>query len=152
MCCQLTVSAVSIEIAMALLEIGQFEPTSNRPNDDAGHYLYWRRELGKDEAGTMMAVKANIERNQDGTGLLRLYIEPSITHYDQHAGRRIQASTALEIAARVAEKVGAEIQQLASVLGCSDDGVRAHVLASYPLVPLQYSALCPGFQQEFLNV
>lgn len=98
-----------------------------------------------------MSVKATIERNADGSGQLRLYVEPAITTYEQHAGRRLQAATALEIAARYAEKVGGEIQELANVYGCSESGVRVQQLALYPAVPLRYDALCAGYRELFMG-
>ncbi len=147
MCCQMSVTPLDVDIACALLAVGQFEPI-NRVQ--SGNMLYWKRELGRDEHQRVMAVKATIERNPDGTGLLRLYIEPSITSYEQHAGRRLQAATALEIAARYAEKVAGEITELANVTGCSDNGVRAHKLAAYPEIPLQYNNLCAGYRELFV--
>lgn len=42
----------------------------------SGPMLYWKRELGRDEHQRVMAVKATIERNADGTALLRLYMSP----------------------------------------------------------------------------
>ena len=142
MCCQMVVQNIDLEITVALLDIGQFERTGTSD-------LYWRREIGKDESGRVQGVKASIERSGDGTALLRLYLEPSITAYSQHGERRVQASMALELAARVAERVGSEIEQLASVSGCAVSGVRAHKLASYPSVPLQYENLCRGFVEVY---
>ena len=145
MCCQIVCGPIDVEIAKALLAVGQFEPTGTSDR-------YWARQLGLDEMGRKMAVKASIEINPDGTAQMRLFVEPSITAYDHHAGRRVQASTALEIATRVAEKVGAEIQQLANVVGCSEDGVRSHLLASYPEYPMRYESLCRGFQELYLGL
>lgn len=143
MCCQTIVEPVDLGITIALLEVGQFERISKTSD------LYWKRELGRDEHERTMAVKATIELNPDGTALLKLYVEPSITEYAHHQSRRVQASTALEIAARVAERVGAEIKQLANVTGCADNGLKQHTLASYPEVPLQYANLCAGFRDVY---
>lgn len=126
-----------------LLEIGQFARISKGD-------LYWKRELGLDEMGRMTGVKATIDLNQDGTGNLRLYIEPSITSYEQHAERRIQASTAMEIATRYAEKVAGEINQYANITGCiTEGGIRTHKLAHYPMIPLAYENLCTGFKEVY---
>ena len=84
--------------------------------------------------------------------VFRLRVRPAITNYAEHAGRRVQAAVALEIAAKYAERVGGEIHEHANVSGCAPtDGSFTRLLASYPSQPLMYEALCPGYRALFLG-
>jgi hypothetical protein len=105
------------------------------------HALNWARRVP--EEGTV--VNASL-----ATGSLELSISPAISAYAHHAGKRLAASIYFEIAAKYAEKVGGEIVQRATVLGCKN-GNSALVLARYPLEPMNFEHICPGFRAVLLD-
>lgn len=143
MCCQITVTPLDIELAQAILATGQFLPT-----DAAIPHMLWRRDLGLDETAKIMAVRVVLSPYTT-IPVMHLYIEPSITTYEQHIHRRIPASVALEIAAKYAERVDGLITEHANVMGCSTGGIRQHVIAQYPHIHLDYSLLCNGYKEAF---
>ena len=56
------------------------------------------------------------------------------------------------IAAKYAEKVGGEIIQRATVLGCKGgDRPQELVVARYPNLPMSFERICPGFQAVLLE-
>lgn len=148
MCCQIGVTPLDIPLAVDLLTTGMFLPTT--ANNGLAIPHYWQRELGLDDDGRMMRVRVTLEESPTG-GRMALYIEPSITAYDQHIHRRIPASCALELAARYAEKAGGTVQEMANVAGCAVDGVRVHTIAAYPSQRMDYALLCNGYQEAFLG-
>ena len=82
---------------------------------------------------------------------LSLSIQPVISSYEHHFGKRLAVGVCFEIAAKYAEKVGGEIYQLSNIGLCKADGLDRHLLASYPSMPLQFSQICPGFKAELLR-
>ncbi len=137
-CCRATVRPIVPEIARAILATGRFIPMG-----DSAAAVYWQRSIPEENT----IVKAEIH-----TDSLSVSISPAVSVYEHHHGKRITAGVYLEIAAKYAEKVGGEIIQHATVPGCVDDGKKDRLLAQYPDTPLQFSQVCKGFQEEFMNV
>ena len=85
---------------------------------------------------------------------LELSLNPPISVYAHHAGKRISAGVYFEIAARFAQKVNGTIIQRALVPGCSaigETGSRDLVVANYPNTPLTWDRICPGFAEELMR-
>jgi hypothetical protein len=83
---------------------------------------------------------------------LSLSLDPAVSMYDQHHGKRRAASVFLEIAAKYAEKCDGKILQLSNVGLCIVDGIRVRELAQYPNQPLDFSLLCQGWQEVFTSL
>jgi hypothetical protein len=125
-----------------VLSVGQFKPVYWLPkNPDFA--VNWERAIP--EEGTV--VNASLSN-----GSLELNISPAISVYAHHHGKRLAASVYFEIAAKYAEKVGGEIIQRATVVGCkSGDHPQELVLASYPHLPMNFERICPGFRSVLLE-
>ena len=83
---------------------------------------------------------------------LELNISPAISVFAHHAGKRIAASVYFEIAAKYAEKVGGEIIQRATVVGCKNgDHPQELVIARYPSLPMSFDRICSGFRAVLLD-
>ena len=138
MCCRLTISPLDKVIAETVLRVGMFTPMHSYPG-------YWRRDIK--EEGT--SVEASF--NEEASLILRL--DPTVSVYSHHAGKRIAAGVYFEIAAKYAEKVGGTIIQRANVVGCKEEGagVADLVLAQYPNLPLQWGSICNGFREVLLG-
>ena len=143
MCCRLTVRPLNPEIASELLRIGLFIPTFTAPNS-----LYptgWERKIVAE--GT--AVQAVLHPDDFN---LSLNLLPPVSSYPDHARHRLAAGCYFEMAARIAERVDGEIIQQATVVGCkAADGSLERLIASYPSQPLDFSKVCNGFRELFLN-
>lgn len=137
MCCRTVVNPLHIPIALSILQIGMFKPSYTA--DGSEWPTLWERVIGEENARVTVSIAGqNFEIN----------ISPSISTFDQHLGKRITAGVYFEIAAKYAEKVGGEIIQRATVLGCRDEHQESSLLlASYPSSPMMYEKICRGFQQ-----
>jgi hypothetical protein len=103
----------------------------------------WERAIP--EEGTVVNVSLT-------NGSLELNISPAISVFAHHHGKRLAASVYFEIAAKYAEKVGGEIIQRATVVGCkSGDNPQELVVASYPHLPMDFERICPGFRAVLLE-
>ena len=136
-CCRLIISPLDKVIAETVLRVGMFTPEPNYPGS-------WIRVIK--EEGT--SVWASFD---EASLILRL--EPTISVYSHHAGKRVAAGVYFEIAAKYAEKVNGTIIQLANVAGCKNEGagVATLLLAQYPSLPLQWESICNGFREVLLG-
>lgn len=130
MCCRTTIEPLDIDVARAVLLVGQFVPNAN-----ATEFVRALEEEGA-------KVTATFEQNA-----LRLSITPAITSLDGHNGKRITAGVYFELAAKYAEKVGGKVTQLSNVAACAGQGGQNKVLAVYPDQPLNWEAICMGFAE-----
>ena len=127
---------------MAVLSVGLFKPVYWLPSDP-DHAVNWERAIP--EEGTV--VNASLTGDS-----LELNISPAISVYAHHAGKRIAASIYFEIAAKYAEKIGGNIVQRATVVGCKAGGhPQELLLAHYPSLPMSFDRICPGFQAVLLE-
>ena len=140
MCCKTTVRPLNEELAATILTIGQFTPTSTPEGDEIPRF--WKREIPEEGSTVNVSLTG---------GAFEVSIAPSISNYDHHHGKRITAGVYFEIAAKYAEKVGGEIVQRATVVGCTNSGSSGLQLASYPSIPMSYERVCAGFRAEILN-
>ena len=141
MCCRTIVRPLEPSLAIAILQIGQFKPRYTAAG--AEFPTLWERDIN--EEGNRVTVSI---AGQD----FEVNITPSISTYEQHAGKRITAGLYFEIAAKYAEKVGGEVIQRATVFGCKDAQQEATLhLASYPSIPLSFERVCKGFQAVLLG-
>lgn len=140
MCCRTSVYPLEPSLAASILQIGRFTP---RPGCavEGGVPLTWFRPV--DEEGTLVTVSLS-------GGVFDLTISPSISSFDHHLGKRITASLYFEIGAKYAEKVGGEIVQRATVVGCKSDEGAGLIVARYPSMPLTFDRVCHGFQAVLL--
>jgi hypothetical protein len=125
-----------------VLTVGLFKPVYWLPGkpDIA---VNWERAIP--EEGTV--VNASISDQS-----LELNILPAISVFAHHHGKRIAASVYFEIAAKYAEKVGGEIIQRATVIGCkTGDHAQELLLAHYPVLPMNFEKICPGFREVLLE-
>jgi hypothetical protein len=129
-------------MAAAVLEVGLFRPVYWLPGEP-DLAANWERAIPEEGA----VVNASLL-----DGALELNISPAISLFSHHHGKRLAASVYFEIAARYAEKVGGEVIQRATVLGCKPRE-RSHdlVLARYPDLPMSFDRVCPGFQAVLLG-
>ena len=140
MCCRTVVNPLDIKTALAVLEIGMFKPSYTAAGSEFP--TLWERRI--DEEGNRVTVSLAGQS-------FEINITPSISTFDQHLGKRITAGVYFEIAAKYAEKVGGEILQRATVLGCKEAHQEATLLiASYPSKPMMYDRICKGFQQVLM--
>jgi hypothetical protein len=125
-----------------VLEVGLFKPVYWLPSDPK-HAVNWERAIP--EEGTIV----NVSLTGDS---LELNISPAISVFAHHLGKRLAASVYFEIAAKYAEKVGGDIVQRATVIGCkAGDHPQELVLARYPSLPMSFERICPGFQAVLLE-
>lgn len=125
-----------------MLEVGLFKPVYWHPGR-SDLPVNWERVIP--EEGTV--VKASISDQS-----LELNLAPAISVYGHHFGKRIAASVYFEIAAKYAEKVGGEIVQRATVVGCKDrEYGQQLVLARYPHMPMKWERVCRGFRTVLLE-
>lgn len=83
---------------------------------------------------------------------MELNISPAISVFAHHHGKRLAAGVYFEIAAKYAEKVGGEIIQRATVVGCkSGDHPQELIIASYPHLPMNFERICAGFRSVLLE-
>jgi hypothetical protein len=127
-------------LAATILTIGQFHPKQGCIEEE-GVPLSWARHIG--EEGTLVTVSLS-------GGVFDLTISPSISSFDHHMGKRITAGVYFEIGARYAEKVGGEIVQRATVVGCKTVDGSGLIIARYPSMPLAFDRICQGFQSVLL--
>jgi len=141
MCCRTIVNPLVPELALAILEIGMFTPTYM-----AAGWTWptaWERTIPEESSRVTVSLS--------GTSF-EINISPSISTYDHHLGKRITAGIYFEIAAKYAEKVGGEIYQRATVLGCKDAYQESSLLiGSYPSLPMTFDRVCKGFQVVLLG-
>jgi hypothetical protein len=131
-----------VETAIAVLTVGLFQPVYWSPGKPQ-YAMNWERRIP--EEGTV--VNASLSDNS-----LELNISPAISVFAHHAGKRIAAGVYFEIAARYAEKVGGEIVQRATVVGCKhSDHPEGLILAHYPGLPMSFDRICSGFQTVLLE-
>lgn len=136
MCCRTHVQPIHIPTALAILEIGMFKPTYKAESSDFP--TLWERRIDEENSRVTVSLAGQS---------FEINITPSISAYEQHAGKRITAGVYFEIAAKYAEKVGGEIIQRATVMGCRlENEDSALLLASYPSIPLMYDRICNGFK------
>jgi hypothetical protein len=103
----------------------------------------WERVIP--EEGTV--VNASISDDS-----LELNISPAISVFAHHTGKRLAASVYFEIAAKYAEKVGGEVIQRATVVGCkTGDHPQELLVAAYPQLPMSFERICPGFRAVLLE-
>jgi hypothetical protein len=141
-CCRTSVYPLDPEIAAAVLALGQFKPL--RLPDGSDVSSTWVRPI--EEEGTTVSVSL-------ANGCFDLVIAPAISAFDHHHGKRITAGVYFEIAAKYAEKVGGEIIQRATVVGCkSTEQGPALIVAKYPAMPMSFERVCEGFRHELLRV
>lgn len=137
MCCRLTISPLNIEMANAILLLGEFVQTG---------LLEYHRDVRLDEYNLHRVIARLEEQNNT----LRLELSPTISLYPQHMVHRIDAGVYFEIAAKYAEKVNGHIVQLSNVAGCNN-GTSERLLAYYPTQPLMWDQVCPGFQEAIMG-
>jgi hypothetical protein len=141
MCCRTVVHPLEIDTALAVLQIGLFKPSYTAAGSE--YPTLWERVIGEENSRVTVSLAGQH---------FEINISPSISAYDQHLGKRITASVYFEISAKYAEKVGGEIIQRATVLGCKDDYQEsALVIARYPVMPMSFERVCKGFQHVLLN-
>jgi hypothetical protein len=125
-----------------VLQVGLFKPVYWLPNNP-DIAVNWERVIA--EEGTVV----NASLSDDS---LELNISPAISVFAHHHGKRLAASVYFEIAAKYAEKVGGEIIQRATVIGCKNgDHPQELVVAHYPGLPMNFERICPGFQAVLLE-
>lgn len=141
-CCRTSVHPLDLPTAIAVLSVGLFKPVYWLPSDPTTA-VNWERAIP--EEGTV--VSASLANDA-----LELNISPAVSVYAHHYGKRLAASVYFEIAAKYAEKVGGEIIQRATVVGCkSGDHPQELLLARYPGLPLSFERICPGFREVLLR-
>ncbi|HWC31162.1 MAG TPA: hypothetical protein VG845_13865 [Dehalococcoidia bacterium] len=140
MCCRTSVYPLEPALAESILRIGQFTPRPGCLEED-GLPLTWIRPVT--EEGTVVTVSLS-------GGVFDLTISPSISTFDHHLGKRITASLYFELGAKYAEKVGGEIVQRATVIGCKSTEGAGLVIARYPSMPMSFERVCHGFQAVLL--
>ena len=124
-----------------MLSVGLFRPVYWLPNKP-GFAVNWERAIP--EEGTVVTASLSDDS-------LELNISPAISVFAHHQGKRLAASVYFEIAAKYAEKVGGEIIQRATVVGCkSGDHPQELVIARYPGLPMSFERICPGFREVLL--
>ena len=142
MCCRTSVYPLDPALAAAVLQIGHFEPTVLH-SEELGIAPTWQRVI-PEEGTTVTASLAG--------GTFEISISPSISTFDHHLGKRVTASVYFEICAKYAEKVGGEIVQKATVVGCKDSAQGSGLLvARYPSLPMSFDRVCHGFQAVLLG-
>jgi len=129
-------------IAATVLKIGMFRPVFRLPLE-SDIALTWERSIP--EEGTTVTVSLAADA-------FDLSISPPISAFAHHLGKRITAGVYFEIAAKYAEKVGGEILQRATVIGCkpAEQGP-ALLVARYPSMPMCFERVCPGFQTVLME-
>jgi hypothetical protein len=142
MCCKTSIHPLDQKLAATILTIGQFIPAS-MSSTDLEVPRFWKREVPEEQATVTVALTGDC---------MEVSIAPSISTFDHHMGKRITAGIYFEIAARYAEKVGGEIIQRATVVGCKDSSqANGLLVARYPSMPMSFEHVCAGFQQVFLS-
>ena len=131
MCCRVQVKPLDMDLAAAMLVLGQFEKF------DYG----WVRRL--EEEGTAVYAKFH-------SSSLELNINPVITNMSGHAGHRIAGGVMFEMGWRYAEKVNGTMEQHATVIECMVGRKSIEVIAVHPDMPLKYEQVCIGFRKIFL--
>lgn len=140
MCCSTCIFPVDPETAERILELGMFTPmTGAYPSAPT----MWEREVREDD-GTKVTVRGQVVGDK-----LNLSLYPTIQKYEHH--RRVSGGVYLEIAVRVAEKCGSRIVQSSNVDTCIENSERQKVLAEYPGKPMDWAAVCVGFQSSILG-
>jgi hypothetical protein len=143
MCCRTEVSPLLPDIARVMLTIGGFVPQGDPENESRFETaITWRRDITEENCAVTVTLEG---------GVFRAGINPSISHYSQHDGKRITAGVYFEICAKYAEKVDGTVTQKANVAGCSNGGVASLVMAVYPNIPLTYERACRGFQELIMG-
>ncbi len=141
MCCRTHVSPLDIPTALAILEIGQFKPSYTAAGSE--YPTLWERLVEEENCRVTVSINGQS---------FEVNIAPSISHYDHHANKRITAGVYFEIATKYAEKVGGEMVQRATVLGCKEEMQESSlVVAHYPLMPMSFERVCRGFQEVILG-
>lgn len=141
-CCRTSVYPLDARTAAAILSIGQFRPVYRLPLDSE-IALTWERPVP--EEGTTVTVSLAADS-------FDLSISPPISAFAHHSGKRITAGIYFEIAAKYAEKVGGEILQRATVVGCkATDQGPGLLIARYPNLPMGFERVCAGFQSVLLD-
>lgn len=141
-CCRTSVYPLDLKTAIAVLNVGLFKPVYWLPSNP-DYAVNWERVIP--EEGTV--VNASLSDQS-----LELNLSPAISVFAHHIGKRVAASVYFEIAAKYAEKVGGEIIQRATVVGCkSGDHPQELVLARYPNMPMNFERICPGFRAVLLD-
>lgn len=140
-CCRTSVYPLETSLAASILTIGQFSPKASAAIEQ-GIPLSWQRYIEEENAFVTVTLAG---------GVFDISISPSISAFEHHLGKRITAGVYFEISARYAEKVGGEIVQRATVIGCKDDASSAGLLiARYPSMPMTFDRICHGFQAVLL--
>jgi hypothetical protein len=141
-CCRTSVYPLDPNTAAAILTIGQFRPVYRLPLD-SDIALTWERVVA--EEGTTVTVSLAADS-------FDLSISPPISAFAHHIGKRITAGIYFEVAAKYAEKVGGEILQRATVVGCkaAEQGPGL-LIARYPSLPMGFDRVCAGFQTVLLE-
>jgi hypothetical protein len=125
-----------------VLETGLFKPVYWQ-NGGPLYAANWERAVP--EEGTVVNVSLSGET-------LELNISPAISVFAHHAGKRLAAGICFEIAAKYAEKVGGQILQRATVVGCkSGERSQELLIANYPGLPMSFDRICTGFQTVLLD-
>jgi hypothetical protein len=141
-CCRTSVYPLDVKTAIAVLNVGMFKPVYWLPSNP-DYAVNWERSLP--EEGTV--VNASISDDS-----LELNISPAISVFAHHHGKRLAAGVYFEIAAKYAEKVGGEIIQRATVVGCkAGDHPQELLLARYPSMPMNFERICSGFRAVLLE-
>jgi hypothetical protein len=142
MCCKTSIRPLDSKLAAMILEIGRFQPASMSAADIEVP-RFWKREIPEENATVTVSLTGDC---------MEVSIAPSISNFDHHLGKRITAGVYFEIAAKYAEKIGGEIIQRATVVGCKDNAQSGGLLvARYPSMPISFDHVCAGFQQVLLN-
>ena len=141
-CCRTSVYPLETSLAATILTIGQFSPKASAARED-GVPLSWQRYVEEEDAYVTVTL---------GGDIFDISISPSISVFEHHLGKRITAGVYFEISARYAEKVGGEIVQRATVVGCKESAGSAGLLiARYPSMPMTFDRICHGFQAVLLS-
>lgn len=141
MCCSTSVHPVVKETAEAILALGMF---TTEPKPDGYGPAFWEREVVDDD-GQHVIVRAQIVGDR-----LNLSLDPRITEADPRHGR-VSGGVYMEIACKVAEKCNASIVQHSNIGACIENSDRVKTLAVYPDQPLDWAAVCSGFQRSILG-
>jgi hypothetical protein len=81
-----------------------------------------------------------------------LNVYPPVGSLADHSQQRLAAALMFKVAAFLAEDAQAEILQEASVGHCLIERGKSSILvANYPVMPLRFEHVCPGFRDVFLG-
>lgn len=134
MCCRMSLAPVDEQAIQAIMNIFNFTQEQEHV------YTY------KLNAYQQIRVQTGAD--------IKVSMFPTITAFDQHIGRRLQASIYYMIAGRYVEMTGGTAIQTSLVSGCSGDIIMQPSPVSRDLLVaagdyhIRYTSICNGFQAE----